>query len=85
LVVVAGWKRREKIFRFLVFNLQDPQDPCAPRALRAKLSSIPLLGGLTPKFLSVGTRILIFFALDPKLVPKTGNLRIGNSKIRKTG
>jgi hypothetical protein len=33
----------------------------------------------------VGTRILIFFALDPKLVPKTGNLRFGNSKIRETG
>jgi hypothetical protein len=33
----------------------------------------------------VGTRILIFFALDPKLVPKTGNLRFGNSKIREKG
>jgi hypothetical protein len=33
----------------------------------------------------VGTRILIFFALDPKLVPKTGNLRCGNNKIRETG
>jgi hypothetical protein len=26
-----------------------------------------------------------FFALDPKLVPKTGNLRCGNKKIRETG
>jgi hypothetical protein len=26
-----------------------------------------------------------FFALDPKLVPKSGNLRFGNSKIRETG
>jgi hypothetical protein len=33
----------------------------------------------------VGTQILFFFALDPKLVPKTGNLRFGNSKIRETG
>jgi hypothetical protein len=28
----------------------------------------------------VGTRIVIFFALDPKIVPKLGNLRFGNSK-----
>jgi hypothetical protein len=35
--------------------------------------------------LCVGTRILIFLCLDPKLVPKTGNLRFGNSKIRETG
>jgi hypothetical protein len=34
---------------------------------------------------SVGTRILIFFVLDPKLVPKTGNLRCGNNKIREAG
>jgi hypothetical protein len=81
LVVVAGWKRGEKIFRFSVFNPQDPlvpQDPRdprvlqVPRALRASRakpqeeegffglvllvthrSSIPLLGGLTPKFLSL--------------------------------
>jgi hypothetical protein len=33
----------------------------------------------------VGTRILIFFALNPKLVRKTGNLRFGNNKIRETG
>jgi hypothetical protein len=33
----------------------------------------------------VGTQILIFFALDPKLVSKTRNLRFGNSKIRETG
>jgi hypothetical protein len=26
-----------------------------------------------------------FFALDPKLVPKTGNLRCGNNKMRETG
>jgi hypothetical protein len=32
----------------------------------------------------VGTRILIFFALDPKIVPKSRNLRFGNSKIRET-
>jgi hypothetical protein len=49
-----------------VFNLQDPQDPRAPRAkpreeegffglvpLVTHPSSIPLLGGLTPKFLSL--------------------------------
>jgi hypothetical protein len=34
---------------------------------------------------SVGTRILIIFALDPKIIPKFGNLRFGNSKIRETG
>jgi hypothetical protein len=33
----------------------------------------------------VGTRILIFFALDPKIVPKLGNLRFGNSKTGETG
>jgi hypothetical protein len=26
-----------------------------------------------------------FFALDPKIVSKLGNLRFGNSKIRETG
>jgi hypothetical protein len=26
-----------------------------------------------------------FFALDPKLVPKIGNLKFGNRKIRETG
>jgi hypothetical protein len=26
-----------------------------------------------------------FFALDPKIVPKLGNLRFGNSKTGKTG
>jgi hypothetical protein len=66
LVVVAYWKRKEKNVRFSVFN---PQDPQAPRALWAKPqeeegffglvplvthpSSISLLGGLTPKFLSL--------------------------------
>jgi hypothetical protein len=55
--------------QFSVFNPQNPQTPRAPRALRAKPreeegffgliplvthpSSIPLLGGLTPKFLSL--------------------------------
>jgi hypothetical protein len=59
-------EKREKEFQFLVFS---PQDLRAPRALRAKPqeeegffdlvplvthpSSIPLLGGLTPKFLSL--------------------------------
>jgi hypothetical protein len=68
LVVFAGWKRGEKIFQFSVFNPQDPQDLQAPRASWAKPreeegffglvplvthpSSIPPLGGLTPKFLS---------------------------------
>jgi hypothetical protein len=65
-VIIAGWKIEKKKFRFLVFN---PQAPRAPRTSRAKLreeedffglvplathpSSIPLLGGLTPKFLSL--------------------------------
>jgi hypothetical protein len=65
-LLVACWKREEKNVWFLVFN---PQDPRAPQALRAKPqeeegffnlvplvthpSSIPLLGGLTPKFLSL--------------------------------
>jgi hypothetical protein len=56
-------------FRFSVFNPQDPQTPRAPRASWAKPreeegffglvplvthpSSIPLLGGLIPKFLSL--------------------------------
>jgi hypothetical protein len=69
LVVVAGWKRGQKKFQFSVFNPQDPRVPRAPRASRAKPreeegffglvplvthpSSIPLLGGLTPKFLSL--------------------------------
>jgi hypothetical protein len=75
LVVVAGWKRGQKIFQFSVFNPQHPQAPQipqvpqVPRASRAKPreeegffglvplvthpSSIPLLGGLTPKFLSL--------------------------------
>jgi hypothetical protein len=65
LVVVAGLKREKK--KISVFN---PQDPQAPRALQVKPreeegffslvplvthpSSIPLLGGLTPKaFLSI--------------------------------
>jgi hypothetical protein len=64
-------KRKEKNS---VFNLQDPQDPQAPRASRAKPqeeegffglvtlvthpSSIPLLGGLTPKFLSLSLHSL---------------------------
>jgi hypothetical protein len=33
----------------------------------------------------VGIRILIFFVLNPEIVPKLGNLRFGNSKIEKTG
>jgi hypothetical protein len=68
-LVVACSKREEKNVRFSVFNPQDPRDPRVPRALRAKPreeegffglvplvthpSSIPLLGGLTPKFLSL--------------------------------
>jgi hypothetical protein len=65
-------KRKIKIKkRFSVFN---PQDPCAPRALQAKPqeeegffglvplvthpSSIPLFGGLTPKFLSLSLHSL---------------------------
>jgi hypothetical protein len=64
--LVAGLKREEKNVQFSVFN---PQDPRAPRASRMKPreekglfglvplvthpSSIPLLGGLTPKFLSL--------------------------------
>jgi hypothetical protein len=74
LVVVAGWKKGEKIFRFSVFNPQDPQDPRVPWASRAKSreeegffglvplvthpSSIPHLGGLTPKFLSLSLHSL---------------------------
>jgi hypothetical protein len=62
-VIIAGWTRKEKNS---VFN---PQDSRASRASRAKPqeeegffslvplvthpSSIPLLGGLTPKFLSL--------------------------------
>jgi hypothetical protein len=61
-------------FRFPVFNPQNPQTPRAPRAKRAKPreeegffslvplvthpSSIPLLGGLTPKFLSLSLHSL---------------------------
>jgi hypothetical protein len=61
-------------FRFSVFDPQNPQTPQAPRALRAKPreeegffglvplvthpSSIPLLGGLTPKFLSLSLHSL---------------------------
>jgi hypothetical protein len=64
--VVGCLKREEKNVRFSIF---DPQDPRAPRASRAKPleeegffglvplvthpSSIPLLGCLTPKFLSL--------------------------------
>jgi hypothetical protein len=33
----------------------------------------------------VGIRILIFFALDPKTVPKLGNLRFCNSKTGRNG
>jgi hypothetical protein len=63
LVVVASWKREKKIS---VFNPQAPQAPWAawakPREeegffglvpLVTHPSSIPLLGGLTPKFLSL--------------------------------
>jgi hypothetical protein len=65
--VVSCWKREEK--KCSVFYPQDLQAPRAPRASRAKPqeekgffglvplvthpSSIPLLGGLTPKFLSL--------------------------------
>jgi hypothetical protein len=71
LEVLASMKREKKNS---VFNTQDPQDPCAPRASRAKPreekgffglvplvthpSSIPLLGGLTPKFLSLSLHSL---------------------------
>jgi hypothetical protein len=61
LAIVAGLKR-EKKFRFSVFNPQDPRDPRDPQAkpreeegffglvpLVTHPSSIPLLGGLTPK------------------------------------
>jgi hypothetical protein len=60
--------------QFSVFNPQNPQTPRAPRASRAKPreeegffglvplvthpSSIPLLGGLTPKFLSLSLHSL---------------------------
>jgi hypothetical protein len=70
LVVVAGLKRERKI-RFSVFNPQDPRDPWAKRAkpreeegffglvpLVTHPSSIPLLGGLTPKFLSLSLHSL---------------------------
>jgi hypothetical protein len=76
LVVVAGWKRGEKIFRFSVFNPQDPRDPRASRAkpgeeegffglvrLVTHPSSIPLLGGLTPKFLSFSFHSLYGFLM----------------------
>jgi hypothetical protein len=61
-------------FQFPVFNPQNPRTPRAPRASRAKPqeeegffglvplvthpSSIPLLGGLTPKFLSLSLHSL---------------------------
>jgi hypothetical protein len=61
-------EKREKNFGFQ-FSVFNPQDPRAPRASRTKPreeegffglvplvthpSSIPLLGGLTPKFLSL--------------------------------
>jgi hypothetical protein len=70
-------RKREKKFRFSVFNPRDPRAPRARRAwraLRAKPreeegffglvplvthpSSIPLLGGLTPKFLSLSLHSL---------------------------
>jgi hypothetical protein len=73
----------EKNVRFSVFN---PQDPQAPRASRAKPreegffglvllvthpSSIPLLGGLTPKFLSLSFHslqgLLMLMALELEL------------------
>jgi hypothetical protein len=49
------------------------------------MRGLPLSFALHIRTAGVGIRILIFFALDPKLVPKTGNLRFGNSKIRETG
>jgi hypothetical protein len=64
--VKLDWRSYKRTRQFLVFN---PQDPRAPQALRAKPreeegflglvplvthpSSIPLLGGLTPKFLTL--------------------------------
>jgi hypothetical protein len=69
-VVVAGLKRENKI-RFSVFNPQDPRAPwpsqTKPRQeegffglvpLVTHPSSIPLLGGLTPKFLSLSLHSL---------------------------
>jgi hypothetical protein len=44
-----------------------------------------LLLAFRSSFFPVGTRILIFFALDPKIVPKLGKLRLGNNKTRETG
>jgi hypothetical protein len=74
-LVVGCWKRKEKNVRFSVFNPQDPRVPRAPRASQAKPreeegffglvplvthpSSIPLLGGLTPKFLSLSFHSLL--------------------------
>jgi hypothetical protein len=43
------------------------------------------VGIMITKSRGLRTRILIFFALEPKIVPKLGNLRFGNSKIRKMG
>jgi hypothetical protein len=69
-----GKKEKIYNFRFSVFNPQNPQTPRAPRASRAKPreeegffglvplvthpSSIPLFGGLTPKFLSLSLHSL---------------------------
>jgi hypothetical protein len=74
LVVVAGLERKKFTiynFRFSVFNPQTPQTPRAPRVkprekegffglvpLVTHPSSIPLLGGLTPKFLSLSLHSL---------------------------
>jgi hypothetical protein len=74
LAVIAGLKREKKISVFNPQDPKDPQDPRAPWASRAKPreeegffglvplvthpSSIPLLGGLTPKFLSLSLHSL---------------------------
>jgi hypothetical protein len=92
-LVVAYWKREEKNVWFLVFNPQDPQAPRAPRASPAKPreeegffglvplvthpSSIPLLGGLTPKFLSLSFHS--FQALLMLMASRVGTLwSLGN-------
>jgi hypothetical protein len=89
----AGKERKKNVW-FSVFNPQDSEDPQAPRALRAKLqeeegffglvplvthpSSIPLLGGLTPKFLSLSFHslqcLLILMASRVGTLWSLGNL-----------
>jgi hypothetical protein len=87
-LVVACWKREEKNVQFLVFNPRDP------RASWAKLreeegffgliplvthpSSIPLLGGLIPKFLSLSFHslqgLLMLMASRVGILWSLGNL-----------